>query len=321
MIRSFRGPIIILLSAASAVLLLSRFGLTFWIEHSFSENIGGQIVPILWVNFLFEVAVFVGILFVIKWLIGRDRQDRFDKARIDHLSEVAEMSGGFAHEARNLLHALQTRIELLRKSIADDTKSTERVQKLEDIATDLEQLFTDFLALARPAGDQLEESDVAALVNQVLEFEELELERSGIKVVRELDSSKPQALVDRAKFKRALLNLIVNARHAMSDGGTLWTRVSTQGKQVRIEIEDSGCGIPADCQPRVFQSYFTTKSGGTGLGLAIVRRAIEDFGGEISFSSTDGKGTTFVIILPNVEQQREKLNRIFKELALQKVAG
>ncbi|TWU27630.1 Nitrogen regulation protein NR(II) [Bythopirellula polymerisocia] len=252
MIRSFRGPIIALLTAALAVVLLSRIVSTLWIFRALPEEIARSVIPGLWYNFFFELMVFVGISLALRWLIGRDRKDRSEKARLDHLAEVATMSGGFAHEARNLLHALQTRIELLRKSAADDAKSLERVNKLDELAMDMEQLFTDFLSLARPANDHLEESNVTNLVNQVIEFEDLELERSGVKIVREFDSKVPQVLVDRGKFKRALLNLIVNARHALPEGGTLWVRTSAYGKQVRIEVEDNGCGIPLEDQPRIF---------------------------------------------------------------------
>jgi signal transduction histidine kinase len=210
---------------------------------------------------------------------------------------------------------LQARLGLLRKYLAGDGKAEERINKLEEVAASMEQLLTDFLTFARPAGNDLEETDPVSLVRQVLEFEELELERSGVRVNFHSDAEVPAALVDRGKLKRALLNLVVNARQAMPDGGELHVRVLRRRARVRIEIQDSGHGIPPEDQRRIFQTYFTTKSGGTGLGLAIVRRTIEDFGGTISFTSTVGRGTTFIISLPSMKQHRATVKRSLKELA------
>jgi len=321
MIRSIQGSVVALLTIALAIVIFSHIGSAVWLQQSLTEGTTRRVVPVLWFHFLVELAILTGIFFAVRWLIGRDRRERSEKARLDHLSEIAAISGGFAHEARNLIHAMQTRIELLRKSVADDEKGTERLTKLEELATGMEELFTDFLTFARPADDHLEETDVASLVEQVLEFEQLELERAGIAVTCDFDHEAPKAFVDRGKLKRALLNLVVNARHAMADGGKLLLRVARHGKGVRIEIEDTGCGIPFDAQGRIFQSYFTTKSDGIGLGLAIVRRTIEDLGGTITFTSVPEQGTIFIITLPSVGQHRSNVKRILKELALKKAAG
>ena len=182
MIRSIRGPLIALISTAFVVVLASRVGSTYWASQDVTEEVAGRLTRALWFNFLAELAVMTGVFFGVKWLVSRDRRDRFDQARREHFAEVAAMSGGFAHEARNLLNALQTRIELLRKNLGDNPKAAERVDFIEELATEMEQLFTDFLTLARPAEDDLEETNVASLITQVLEFEQLELERSGIRV-------------------------------------------------------------------------------------------------------------------------------------------
>ena len=321
MIRSLRGPLVVLLAVALAAVGLAHIASTAWISRSVSHDAYRVVVPVLRFNILVELIVIALVLYVVKWLVGRDRRDRLDKARLDHLAEVAAMSGGFAHEARNLLHALQARIDLLRKNILGDAKGEERVNKLEELATDMEHLFTDFLTLARPADDDLEEADIASLIQQVVEFEELELERANIHVQCDFSAAAPRALVDRGKLKRAILNLIVNARHAMSDGGLLTLRVSAKGKRVEVQVADTGCGIARDDLSRIFQTYYTTKSDGTGLGLAIVRRTIEDFGGKITCKSTTQKGTTFTIVLPSVEQHQATTRRVLKELSLRKTAG
>jgi len=308
-------------TAALAVLLLFWFASTIWVQKSVSDAAAQQVIPVLQLNLFVEVVVLTSVSVAALWLIVRDRRVRYAKTRIDHLSEVAMMSGGFAHEARNLIHAMHTRLELLRKSVAGNDKAEERVDKLGEIAEGMEQLLADFLSFARPADNKLEETDPVKLVRQVLEFEELELERSGVQCSIDAAPQVPTVLVDRAKMKRALLNLIVNARQAMPEGGELHLQVTNWRNRVRIEIADTGSGIAPDDQARIFETYYSTKSAGTGLGLAIVRRTIEDLGGEITFASELNRGTTFYITLPTSKQQRARLKNNLQKLALHKTAG
>jgi signal transduction histidine kinase len=109
---------------------------------------------------------------------------------------------------------------------------------------------------------------------------------------------------DRAKLKRAILNLLVNARQAMPGSGTVTVRVVGEGDSVVIEISDTGCGIREEDQPRLFESFFSTKSEGVGLGLAIVKRTIEDLSGFVDFESSLERGTTFRIVLPSAARSR-----------------
>jgi signal transduction histidine kinase len=162
----------------------------------------------------------------------------------------------------------------------------------------MEQLLANFLTLARPASSDLEGVNPAELIREVVEFERVDLERLGIRVALDLQDDL-RLFVDRGKLKRALLNIVVNARQAMPNGGHLRVSCSRGRDGVRISVEDDGDGIPADVLPRVFESYFTTKPDGSGLGLAIVRRTIEDFGGHVSCASVPGRGTTMTIQLPD----------------------
>lgn len=303
------------------VVLASHFASIAWLRRTLSEPLMDRTLPIMWFRLGADAFVLAVGWAAAWWLLLRDRQDRLEKTRLDHLAEVAMLSGGFAHEARNYLHAMQSRLELLRKNLAGQAKAEERVDKMAEITREMEQLLTDFLTFARPAEDELCETDLPNLVKQVLEFEALEMERGGIQVELTVDPKLPLVLVDRNKLKRAVLNLTVNARQAMPDGGRIDVRLLGRRRSIRIEIQDSGCGIPAEDQPRIFETYFTTKSGGCGLGLAIVKRTIEDLGGTVSYTSTPGSGTTFVIDLPNVKQHRAALRRIANEPSLRKAAG
>jgi signal transduction histidine kinase len=200
------------------------------------------------------------------------------------------------------LHALQSRVGLLRKSLADNESALQRIERLDEIADGMEQLLTNFLTLARPASSEPEGVNPAELIREVVEFERVDLERLGIRVTMDLQDDL-RLFVDRGKLKRALLNIVINARQAMPNGGHLLVSCSRGRVGVRISVEDDGDGIPADVLPRVFESYFTTKPDGSGLGLAIVRRTIEDFGGHVSCSSVPGRGTTMTIQLPDARDR------------------
>ena len=150
--------------------------------------------------------------------------------------------------------------------------------------------------------------DVIGLLEQSLRF----LPRGDIEVVRRLDTSLPPVSVDPNLLHQALLNILVNARQAMPNGGrlTIETRIlGGNGRPVQIRIADTGIGIPADQLLRIFQPFFTTKAQGTGLGLAITARVVEEHGGRITVESAVGKGTTFTIALPTAPTNTPPIER------------
>lgn len=246
------------------------------------------------------------------WLAARARRRDHEQAHVEHLAEVGLLAGGLAHEIRNSLNAMHSQLALLRKHLPLDagSQACQRAGQVERAMAELEELVGDFLAFARPAKDRPEEVDLAALVGEVLEFAALDLEQGRVKVATGLGPSLPPVYADAGKLKRALLNLIINARQAMPEGGTLTIRARPAEKDaVVVEVSDTGCGIPEEDRSRIFQTFFSTKPGGTGLGLAVVRRTVEVCGGRIAFDSEVGRGTTFRIHLPAAERRRVTLKR------------
>ena len=105
-------------------------------------------------------------------------------------------------------------------------------------------------------------------------------------------------LVDEDRLKQAILNLLVNARQAMLDGGELMVRVRRTGTEVELSITDTGIGMSEDKLEHCFEEYWSDKKGGTGLGLATTARIVEEHGGRIQVLSEVGRGTSFLIYLP-----------------------
>lgn len=122
-----------------------------------------------------------------------------------------------------------------------------------------------------------------------------------VKVVEEY-GELPLVECNPSQLNQVFLNLINNAAQAIPGDGTVTVRSALEGERVRIDVSDTGSGIPAEVQPRIFETYFTTKppGEGTGLGLPIVKSIVDEHGGEISFTTSQGKGTTFSVFLPVV---------------------
>jgi signal transduction histidine kinase len=301
---------VVLFVTGISALLVARLAADIWRNRDVAAGDRAASRGALWV----EVATGAIVLAIggaaALHLVRRDRFAR-ERSRLEHLAQVGVLSGGLAHEIRNYTNAMQAYLGLLRKSVVcDPQKSLRHIEKLEETAVGLEEFLNEFLAFARPVRDQLEEVDPGEVVAQVVDFAAMDLEQAGVEVVLEIQPALPRVYVDKAKLKRAVLNLVVNSRQAMPAGGKLVLRVGRSGARVWIEVEDTGCGIPREEQGRVFETFFSTKPEGTGLGLAIVKRTIEDLGGTVAFRSEPGQGTTFRIVLPVAERYRETLRRL-----------
>jgi signal transduction histidine kinase len=161
-----------------------------------------------------------------------------------------------------------------------------------------------FLDAARPAPSRVP-VDVKAMLLDLLVLTSPESQRKGIVVVPTFGDGIPAVKADPSQMQELFLNLIANALDAMGAGGTLRvSAVRTPGDGgrpgVRVVVEDTGPGIPAEILSRAFEPFFTTRasSGGTGLGLAIARRITSDHGGSIRLESEPGRGTRAIVQLP-----------------------
>jgi signal transduction histidine kinase len=308
---SLRRPLALLAGAVVAAFFLLRVGVTSWACKLAPADTRTELLAPWALDTVGTTLLLVAAVAGCCWLPGRARRQEREQARVEHLAEVGLLAGGLAHEIRNTLNAMHSQIGLLRKQLPPEAGSArQRTAQLERAAAELEQLVSDFLAFARPAKDQLEDVDLRAVIRGVLDFAALDLEQARVNVVTELDPELPPVHADAGKLRRAVLNLIINARQAMPDGGTLTVRAEPGGRHgVLIEVRDTGCGIPEEDRPRIFQTFFSTKPEGTGLGLAVVKRTVEDCGGWITFDSEVGRGTAFRISLPTAERRRITLER------------
>lgn len=302
--------------------VLAAAGVITWLvaRASSAETLQYHASNVIWLNVALQIVLLIAAGYIASRLLRSDRQRRATAARTQHLAELALLSGGLAHEIRNHLHALQSRIGLLRKSTRSDEALTARVEKLDEIVQAMERILNDFLTFARPATDEPEEIDVGAVIRSVAEFESLDRERANIRLMLELEPGI-RVLADRRKLERAILNLMVNARQAMPGGGTLRIKCRGDRGNARIVVQDTGEGIAPENLPHLFESYFTTKADGSGLGLAIVRRTIEDFGGRVFCTSRVGEGTSFTLELPSINHRADVRTRRQRQLSVSHEGG
>jgi PAS domain S-box-containing protein len=230
--------------------------------------------------------------------------------RSDRLAALGTLAAGLAHEIKNPLTAVLTFSRHLARRF-DDEQFREKFQSVVPRALErINDIVERLLELARPARLHFTMVRLPALLDSVIALYSNEIEAKRIAVIRDYARDVPGIQADEESIYRALVNLVANGLEAMGPRGRLtlrlgWaegpTRVARRPgsqRRVRIEIEDTGAGIPLPERDRIFNPFYTTKEGGTGLGLALTHKIIEEHRGTIDVASTPGVGTTFRVVLP-----------------------
>jgi signal transduction histidine kinase len=167
----------------------------------------------------------------------------------------------------------------------------------------LDHIITQFLRAIRPQPLALTPGDLNGIVNESVAFLRAEIADRDVLVERDLDPGIPVLEFDHDQVKQAFYNVIRNAFQAMKTGGILRIRTSADETHVNVSFSDTGGGIPPENISRIFEPYFTTKTGGTGLGLLIVRRIIRAHGGEVVLESAAGRGLTLTLRFPRADRR------------------
>ena len=222
----------------------------------------------------------------------------------DAYTELAELAGGFIHEIKNHLSTLGLNLQLLADDFQDpqsqrERRALERIQRLETECQRLVSLANDFLRFARVKDLDLQDTRLADVLEEMVDFFGPTARQAGVEIKCYLPADLPTVKIDREMFKQALLNLFLNAEQAMPQGGELTVQgFCEDNKWVCLTLIDTGKGMPPEVLAKVFKPFFSTKPGGSGLGLATVKRIVEAHGGTIEVQSEVGRGTKFTIRLP-----------------------
>ena len=232
-------------------------------------------------------------------------------AHSKRIAALEQFAGGVAHEIRNPLNSIGMTAQYL-KSIFSQSKvkdeDIEEARELLDIVNDeirqLKQISVQFLTLNRPKHLNVEPTQLGELIDRVLAEFALSMREPSVHVVKNYDAKLPAINLDPALIRQALFNFVQNSIQAMSKGGSIYitTRMDGEdtGQRAIVEIRDTGIGIPAEIQERIFDAYFTTKEheGGVGLGLALAHQIITAHHGDVEMRSKVGMGTAFTMTFP-----------------------
>ncbi len=214
--------------------------------------------------------------------------------RGERLATMGQMAASIAHEIKNPLSAMKMTVQMLREEKAGPAREPYDVI-LREIAR--LELAASELSAAGPRPLVRERARLDRIIDDVLELMRRQLEHLRIDVTRSFEPA-PEVDVDIDRFKRVVMNLVLNGTQAMPQGGRLTLALAPRDGRVRLSVADTGPGIPAEMRPRVFEPFVTTKADGVGLGLALTKRIVEDHGGAIGFDTSE-KGTTFWVEVPH----------------------
>ena len=228
--------------------------------------------------------------------------------QVQQLTAVGELASTTTHEFNNILTTILNYAKMGMRH-ADAPTRDKAFGKILDAATRAAKVTSTVLGLARNRKPGMEPTDLVSLTNDVLLLLEREMNKYRVSVEKNFEQV-PEINANGNQIQQVLVNLLINARQAMPDGGRLILKITHDpaAKVVQLSIRDFGCGIPAEKLPRIFDSFYTTKEGpdasgkgGTGLGLSLCKNVVERHHGKIRVDSTLGKGTMFTLKFPALE--------------------
>jgi len=246
-------------------------------------------------------------------------KERIEKQedQIRHIQKVGligELAAGFAHDFNNILAIILGNVAILNRISNDNPTMTKSVTGIQSATLRGQSLIQRILTFARRQGVESKPVDLAGVINAMSELLQVAVSKRN-KVTLNIPAGIWQVRVDVSTFENVLINLAINARDAMPDGGELDIHVANTtlktntefcvaGEYVTIAVSDTGVGIPKDMHEKIFEPFFTTKEEGqgTGLGLSTVLNFVQQSYGAVTVDSEVGRGTTFTIYLPRYQE-------------------
>jgi two-component system NtrC family sensor kinase len=236
---------------------------------------------------------------------NKELQQAHDEViQAEKLASVGSLAAGIAHEIGNPIGIILGYLHMLRDKKTDDQIRADYLNRMEKETERVNNIVRNFLNYSRPGKQNIREIDLNKIIHETSSLFSCQKNFENITVLFNLSDNLPPLAADEKEIQQLLINLALNSRDAMPDGGTLTitSRLDSIDKEDRIclIIKDTGTGIPEKNHNKIFDPFFTTKAEGkgTGLGLSNVHRIVKSLNGEIELTSFSGKSTTFTIRIP-----------------------
>jgi PAS domain S-box-containing protein len=227
-------------------------------------------------------------------------EDEIELSR--RLSAIGRLTSGVAHEVKNPINAIVVHLEVLRQKMKEIDPDTRRhVDVISSEIQRLDRVVQTLVDFTRPVELRLSDMDLRKVVEDVVILASPAAEKHNVLIEREAAPDALPVRIDVDLVKQAVLNIVLNGLQAMPNGGTLRLTVKREGDGALISVRDQGAGIPDNIRDKIFNLYFTTKSGGSGIGLAMAYRVVQLHHGSVEFSTIIDHGTTFHLRFPLAE--------------------
>jgi len=228
--------------------------------------------------------------------------ETFDQLRhADRLASLGQLAAGIAHEIRNPLGSIQGAVDILGQGIPAEDPKSEFAQIARKEVARLDRLTGEILQFSKPAPPRQFESDPREIIEAACRLVADQASRQRIEIVRKIDATEATVLVDPEQVKQVLINVLINAIQAQSQGGRINIEGYVEAGAWIASVQDAGPGISPEQLDRIFDPFFTTKREGTGLGLSISYQLVKNNCGRIWVSSEPGRGARFLVSFPLVK--------------------
>ena len=249
----------------------------------------------------------------------RARRAERRAAEAERLAELGSMTSGLAHEIKNPLSTVGLNAQLIDEAIRElnlpEEQTAPLLRRLDALGREADRLrtiLTDFLRFAGQMRLDPTPHDIVAIVEELADFFHPQAEAQSVVLRSDLPHAPIMVMVDEALLKQAVLNLMLNAIHAMQENEDrpreLILRIESDSEHARIHVIDSGPGVPSDLREKIFHPYVSKTPGGTGLGLPTSRRIVEEHGGTLGLEVLEGRGSDFIISLQRAESEQASVD-------------
>jgi signal transduction histidine kinase len=247
---------------------------------------------------LLEGALYIGIAFILGFLVDKERRKQKALIQAENLAAVGKAVSEIAHDIKNPLIAIGGFANQVSKRLEPGDPNLNKLNIVIQETSRLESMVKDMLDFGKPITIQTTKTSLNELVMQTMKVARPLAKNKGVGFITNLEPSLPTLQLDTNKVIRVILNLLNNALSASHEKERVLIRTRIVKTGIKLEVVDCGCGIKEEDSERIFDPFFTAKNGGNGLGLPIAKRIIESHGGTLFYSPNPERGVTFTAWFP-----------------------